>query len=85
MNLPYVHQLLSAADQQRHGFIKLRGRNADQEVRLMVAAGLITGTFNNGGEGAYTSINRITEAGHVFLRVFEGHTFLAPPKTAASR
>ena len=38
MNLPYTYALLSAADHQRYGFIKLRGSEADQEVRLMVGA-----------------------------------------------
>ena len=70
MNLPYAHKLLTAADGQRHGFIKLRGCQADHEVRLMTAAGLVEATFDDGEEGSFTSINRLTAAGETFLRTF---------------
>jgi hypothetical protein len=73
MNLPYTYELLAAADEQRHGFIKLRGLQADQEVRLMAEAGLVEATFNDGKEGSFTSINRLTEAGKTFLRAFKNH------------
>ena len=73
MNLPYAHKLLAAADGQRHGFIKLRGFEADREVRLMSAAGLIDATFNDGGEGSFTAINRLTASGKSFLRAFQDH------------
>lgn len=73
MNLAYAHKLLTAADEQRHGFIKLRGDEADREVRLMAAAGLIDATFNDGGEGSFTSINRLTAHGESFLRVFKNN------------
>jgi len=71
MNLPYAHELLTAADEQRHGFIKLRGFQADREVRLMAAAGLIDATFNDGREGSFSSINRLTASGESFLRAFK--------------
>ena len=70
MNLPYAHRLLVAADEQRHGFLKLRGFEADHEVRLMAAAGLVDATFDDGKEGSFTSINRLTAAGDTFLRAF---------------
>ncbi len=73
MNLPYTYELLAAADEQRHGFIKLRGLQADQEVRLMAEAGLVEATFNDGKEGSFTSINRLTETGETFLRAFKNH------------
>jgi hypothetical protein len=73
MNLSYTYQLLAAADSQRHGFIKLRGSQADHEVRLMTLAGLVDASFDDGKEGSFTAINRITAAGHTFLRVFKGH------------
>jgi hypothetical protein len=73
MNLPYAHKLLAAADGQRHGFIKLRGFQADREVRLMTAAGLIDATFNDGREGSFTAINRLTASGESFLRAFKDH------------
>jgi hypothetical protein len=71
MNLPYVNKLLAAADGQRHGFIKLRGCQADHEVRLMSAAGLVDATLNDGKDGSFTSINRLTAAGQTFLRAFK--------------
>ena len=74
MNLSYTYQLLAAADEQRHGFIKLRGYEADHEVRLMAEAGLVEASFENGKEGSFSSINRITKAGHTFLRAFKNGT-----------
>lgn len=74
MNLPYTHQLLTAADAQRHGFIRLRGAPADHEVRLMAQAGLVEASFDDGKEGSFTAINRITETGHTFLRAFKRNT-----------
>ena len=74
MNLPYTYELLSAADAQRHGFIKLRGGGADREVRLMALAGLVEATFDDGNEGSFTSINRISAAGKTFLRAFKGRS-----------
>ena len=73
MNLPYTYQLLAAADAQRHGFIKLRGPEADREVRLMAHAGLVDASFDDGKEGSFTVINRVTAMGHTFLRAFKEH------------
>jgi hypothetical protein len=73
VNLIYVYQLLVATDAQRHGFIKLRGTQADHEVRLMVQAGLVDASFDDGREGSFTAINRITESGQTFLRTFKTH------------
>jgi hypothetical protein len=77
MNLPYTYRLLAAADEQRHGFIKLRGVQADHEVRLMAEAGLVEATFNDGKEGSFTSINCVTATGQTFLRAFKNHTIPA--------
>jgi hypothetical protein len=74
MNLSYTYQLLVAADEQRHGFIKLRGHEADHEVRLMAEAGLVEASFDDGQEGSFSSINRLTKAGHTFLRAFKNRT-----------
>ena len=74
MNLPYVHKLLLAASSQRHGFLKLRGRQADHEVRLMASAGLIDATFNDRNGNSFISINRLTELGHKFLRAFKNQS-----------
>jgi hypothetical protein len=70
MNLPYAHKLLIAVDGQRHGFMKLRGSQADHEERLMSAAGLDDSSFDDGRDGSFTSINRLTAAGQTFLRAF---------------
>jgi hypothetical protein len=75
MNLPYVYELLAAADEQRHGFIKLRGIQADHEVRLMAQAGLVEATLDDGKEGSFTSINRLSAVGQTFLRTFKGHPY----------
>ncbi len=78
MNLPYRCRLLAAADAQRHGFIKLRGIQADQEVRLMVQAGLVEATFDQDEEGSFTSINGLTEAGRTFLQTYNDPSIPAP-------
>jgi hypothetical protein len=71
MNLLYAYEVMTAADEQRHGFIKLRGTQADHEVRLMAQAELVEATFDDGKEGSFTSINRVTATGQAFLRVFK--------------
>lgn len=75
MNLSYTYtyKLLAAADEQRHGFIKLRGTQADHEVRLMADAGLVKATFGDGKKGSFTSINQLTATGQTFLRAFKNH------------
>jgi hypothetical protein len=80
MNLPYTYELLAAANEQRHGFVKLRGLQADHEVRLMAQAGLVDATFDDGKEGSFTTINRVLLAGETFLRAFKDH---AIPSEAA--
>jgi hypothetical protein len=71
MNLLYAYEVMTAADEQRHGFIKLRGIQADHEVRLMAQAELVKATFDDGKEGSFTSINRVTATGQAFLRMFK--------------
>ena len=71
MNLPYAYKLMAAAEAQPHGFIKLRGLQADHEVRLMAQAGLVEASFDDDKEGPFTSINRVTAIGQAFLRVFK--------------
>lgn len=71
MNLPYAYELLAAAEEQPHGFIKLRGLQAEHEVRLMAQAGLVEASFADGKKGPFTSINRVTEMGRTFLRTFK--------------
>lgn len=71
MNLSYAHKLLVAADQQRHGFLQIRGRRADHEVRLMAEAGLVDATLGDGKKESFTAINRLTDLGYKFLRTFK--------------
>jgi hypothetical protein len=73
MDLTHVYELLAAADEQRHGCIKLHGIHADHEVRLMAEANLVEATFDDGKEGSFTMINRVTAAGQCFLRTFKDH------------
>jgi hypothetical protein len=85
MNLSYVHKLLVAADQQRHGFLRIRDRQADQQVRLMAGAGLVDATLSNGKDESFTAINRLTDLGRTFLRTFKDRPIpapaLLPPRT----
>jgi hypothetical protein len=75
MNLALVYKLLLATTQQRHGFLKLADPWADDDVQQMVEAGLVKATLRK--TGGFTSINEVTVAGHAFLRIFAGHSFLS--------
>lgn len=77
MNLPYIYELLAAADEQTHGLTKLLGAQADREVRLMAEAGLVEATLDDGHEGSFTSITRVTPTGQTFLRAFNNYTIPA--------
>jgi hypothetical protein len=85
VNLSYVHKLLVAADQQRHGFLRIRGRQADHEVRLMADAGLVDATLSDGKDESFTAIKRLTDLGRTFLRTFKDLPIpalaLLPPRT----
>lgn len=41
MNLNLVHKLLTAANEQPYGFLKVRGARLAREVEMMTAAGLV--------------------------------------------
>ena len=72
MNLPYVHAILMAADEQDDGLMTLAGIEADHEVRLMAQADLVEATFDHRKDGLFTTINRVTAMGQTFLRAFKG-------------
>ena len=74
MNLSYARTLLTAVDETRHGFMKIRGRHADEQVQRMMEGGLVDASLNDGQESSFTAINRITDAGHAFLAAGEGQT-----------
>src|ERR1700682_6223730 len=84
MQLPYVFQLLAAADQQRHGFLELHGIKAKQEVKLMAQAGLVEATLDDGKEGSFTSINRVSAMGRTFLGAFKNRPILDEATLAQS-
>ena len=82
MNLAYVHRLLIAADEQPDGHLKVLGRRADREVRLMAEAGLVEATFSDGKEQSFTAIKRVTDLGHTFLRAFKDLPIPTGPRPA---
>lgn len=79
MNLSFAHKLLAAANARRHGFLRVRGRPAESQVRLMAAFGPVEATLNNGKQGAITAITRLLPAGDSFLRTFKHHQLPKPP------
>ena len=70
MNLRLVHKLLTAANEQPYGFLKVRGSDLSHEVDLMAEAGLIEASETVRGLETYSVINRLTDAGYSFLRAF---------------
>jgi len=74
MNLSYARTLLTAVDETRHGFMKMRGCHADEQVQRMMDAGLVDATLNDGQENSFTTINCITASGHAFLAAGKGET-----------
>jgi hypothetical protein len=78
MNLTYAHKILLAADQQRHGFLRIRGRQADHEVRRMVKAGLLDATLSDGEDDSFTAINRLTDFGRKLVRTLKDLPIPAP-------
>ena len=83
MNLPLVHKLLQAANNQPYGFLKVRGTNLAREVEMMAAAGLVEATGTVHGIETFAVIKRVTASGHSFLRAFKGQPPL-PAKLAIS-
>jgi len=70
MNLHLVHKLLQAANEQPHGFLKVRGANLAREVEMMASAGLVEATGPVYGWETFAVIKRVTDSGHSFLRAF---------------
>jgi hypothetical protein len=85
MNLAYAYKLLVAADEQRHGFLKLHGRHADHELRYMSDAGLVDATLSDGNEESFASINRVTAFGHAFLRTFRDQSIPDPARLVRTK
>ena len=70
MNLRLAHKLITAAENQPSGFLRVRGREETQEVHWMAEAGLIQATEPGELEPSEAVITRITHAGHHFYRAF---------------
>jgi hypothetical protein len=70
MNLRLVHKLLTAANEQPYGFLKVRGADLAHEVELMAAAGLVEASETVRDLETFSVINRLTDAGYSFLRAF---------------
>lgn len=71
MNLSYAHELIAAADQQRHGSLKLCDTGGDQGVEFKAEAGLVEATLSEGNDGSFTSIDGVTSWGQQFIHMFE--------------
>jgi hypothetical protein len=82
MHLDLAYQLLVAATEQRHGFLRITKGWAEDDVKEMASAGLVEATLNDGTERGFTAINRVTAKGEAFLRVFEGRYVRSPVSVA---
>jgi hypothetical protein len=81
MNLRSVYKLLTAANDQPYGFLKVRGAPLAREVEMMAAAGLIEASRTVHGLETFAVIKRVTDSGHSFLRAFKDR----PPRPAKMR
>ena len=66
MNLRLAYKLISEAEHQSRGFLKVRGRQEAHEVHLMAEAGLVNATEWEESNPPEAMITRITHAGHQF-------------------
>jgi DNA-binding PadR family transcriptional regulator len=71
VNLSLVHTLLTAANEQPYGFLRVRGADLIREVELMAAAGLVEASRAEDGDEPIAVINRVTDSGEAFLRAFQ--------------
>jgi hypothetical protein len=70
MNLNLVHKLLTAANNEPHGLLKVRGSELAREVELMCAAGLVEASQTVRGLETFSVIKHVTASGQSFLRAF---------------
>ena len=71
MHLQAVYRLLLATTEQPYGFLKIADPRLENDVREMVELGLVDATIGDGRETTWTAINRVTNEGQRFMRVFE--------------
>ena len=75
MLLAQIRKTLLAADRRSTSLRVRRMRNV-ADVRELVQAGLLEGTFGDESAGSETTIGTVTHAGHQFLRTFRvGYRF----------
>jgi hypothetical protein len=76
MNLRLAYKILGDAEANPAGVLKVRGREAAQEVYLMAEAGLVRAEEPRAPDPTEVMITRITHAGHQFYRAFRNvHSF----------
>ena len=68
MNLRVAYQLIGQAENQPFAPLKVHGREAAHEVRLMAEAGLVKAADLDKANPTEAVIMRITHAGHQFYR-----------------
>jgi hypothetical protein len=71
MNLNLVHKLLTAANEQPYGFLKVRGAQLAREVEMMAAAGLVEASDPVYGLETFAVIKCVTDSGYSFLHAFK--------------
>jgi len=77
MNIPLAHKIISEAEAQPFGFLKVRGHDLAHEVQLMAEAGLVKATESDRFQPTEAIITRVTHAGHQFYRAFKNRRILA--------
>ena len=80
MNPNLAHSLLVAVEKQPYGFLNVSGADSVREVELMAAAGLVDASLGNAGTEVFAVINRVTDAGHDFMRALKNRR--TPPRMA---
>jgi hypothetical protein len=85
MNSAYVHKILVAAGKKPHAYLNVRGRDADRQVRLMAAAGLVEATLSDGKEQSFPTIKCVTNLGRAFLRTFKDSPIPTLPPPARTK
>lgn len=71
MNLPLAYKIITEAEAQPFGFLKVRGRELAHEVHQMVEAGLVKATESDKPNPTEAVITRVTHAGRQFYRTFK--------------
>jgi hypothetical protein len=71
MNIPLAHKIITEAEGQPFGFLKVRGRDLAREVQRMADAGLVRTGESLTADQTEAVITSVTHAGHQFYRTFK--------------